>query len=500
MFRLSLAIAVLGSVSVANAEPIPAKIQPGQTAVYTVNGHKYALHMPAVSALAPPPAGATVDTHVIFMNRCKSGCRLNTGSPNSIAGTTDLINRSVTVPAFAPGNGANADVEWAKVMTCMKNTFSRFNVTITDVDPGSAPHLEIVTSGTSAQIMGQDGILGVADYACSGVGQGCSTFHSNTLVFDFANDPAYYQPMYKLYGASDICATAAQEIAHTWALDHVTDPTDPLTYAPSDTIRQFKDAQKCGSDCNQGQSPLGLTCSGSNDMTSTHTCMLGTATQDEVKEITQLFGAAPADTTAPTVSITSPASNASVMPGFTATATAMDNTGIANVELALDGASLGVVNFDPFTWTAPSSLTKGPHTLVATATDFWGNKTTATQVVAYGKVCSHDGDCDSGQVCDDGVCVAGPTVAGGLGSVCTQNSDCESMSCGSDGTAMYCVTACDPNASGCPGGFTCLQSGAAGVCWPGDNGGGGCSTSGSTNTPLFLFGLGALFFARRRRG
>ncbi|MFT3697189.1 MAG: Ig-like domain-containing protein [Kofleriaceae bacterium] len=497
MFRHSLILAFVGTTGLAAAEGVPTFIPPGTTAHYTVNGHTYGLHMPLTQPTGGATPAATVDTHVIFMNRCSGGCTMHNGSPNSLTDTTDLGAGNVS--EFSWG-----DDEWQKVMSCMKNTFSHYNVTITDVDPGNSPHLEIITAGTSAEVGEQNGVLGVADYACSGVGQGCSTFHSNAIVYDFANESAYYahssNPDYQLYGASDICATAAQEIAHTWALDHVVDPTDPLTYASSAVIRQFKDAQKCGSDCQSGRSPLGLACTGATDLTSSHKCIQGGNTQDEATEITGLFGAATPDTTAPTVSITAPAANGSVMPGFAVTATADDDRGIDHVDLTLDGTSLGPLNFAPFKWTAPMTLTKGPHQLVATATDFFGNTKTANVTVAYGKTCAADGDCDSGQVCDDGVCVAGPSQAGGLGATCTGNSDCESMECGSDGTSMFCVTSCDPTNSGCPSNFQCLQSGSTGVCWPGESGGGGgCSTSGNANAPLFLLGFGALFLVRRRR-
>src|SRR5206468_3434769 len=47
------------------------------------------------------------------------------------------------------------------------------------------------------------------------------------------------------------------------------------------------------------------------------------------------------DATAPTVSITSPASGATVSGTFTVTANASDNVGVAGVQFLLDGANLG---------------------------------------------------------------------------------------------------------------------------------------------------------------
>ena len=497
---LFVLLGLAGTVSLAAAEGLPAKLTPGSNVVYTVRGHKYALHIqtPTERAAAEPVLGPAANTHVIFMNPCTNNCTVGSGTTNSLTDKSDIGHGTLT--AFSKGA-----TEWASVMSCMRNTFARFNVTITDQDPGSTPHLEIMVAGTGSQVGMQSGVLGVADYACSGVGQGCSTFQSNALVFDFANDPAYYESQYGLYGANDICATAAQEIAHTWALDHVVDNTDPLTYNSYNGIRQYKDNQKCGSDCQSGQSPLGLTCTGANDQQSTHTCMMGQATQNEVQLITSLFGSAAPDTTPPTVSFTSPAQNASVMPSFAITANAADDQAIASVDVTLDGTSLGPVTTAPFMWTAPATLPQGPHHLVATAKDLAGNMATASLDVTYGSVCQHDSDCTgANEVCNAGVCVAGPGAQGGLGSPCTGNSDCASGSCGDDGAGnKYCVSGCNPMASTCPGGFSCVAtSGDQGVCWPGaDNGGGsgGCNTSGNQTAPLFLLGLGAMFLIRRRR-
>ena len=432
------------------------------------------------------------------MNPCTNGCTVSNGNTNNQTDWSDIGQGQLS--AFSKGA-----TEWAKVMSCMRNTFSRFNVTITDVDPGTAPHLEIMVAGTGSQLGMQQGILGVADYACQGVGQGCSTFQANALVFDFANDPLYYNAQAKLYGANDICATAAQEIAHSWALDHVVDATDPLSYNSYDGIRQFKDSQHCGSDCQNGQSPLNLTCSGSDDTTSTHTCMAGGATQNEVQVITSLFGLSAPDTTPPTVAFTAPTANASVMPGFAITATATDDQAIATVGLTLDGTSLGIITTSPFKWTAPTTLVQGAHHLVATAKDLAGNTTTASLDVAYGTVCTQDSDCTgANQVCDNKVCVAGPGAQGGLGSTCVNNSDCASDSCGDDGAGnKYCVSSCNPTNNTCPSGFGCLETtGTSGVCWPGADsggGGGGCSTTGTAGAPLFLLGLGAMFLVRRRK-
>ena len=78
-----------------------------------------------------------------------------------------------------------------------------------------------------------------------------------------------------------------------------------------------------------------------------------------------------------------------------------------------------------------------------------------------------------------------------------------SSQCGSDAAGnSYCVESCDVAANACPSGFDCLDTGAgAGVCWPGGEDDGGCSTGTDSSGGAFvmLLGLSALFVTRKRR-
>ena len=93
-------------------------------------------------------------------------------------------------------------------------------------------------------------------------------------------------------------------------------------------------------------------------------------------------GVAQADTTAPTVSITAPATGATVQGVVSVTANASDDVGVQSVQFKLDGANLGAADT-----TAPYSsswdtrgVANGSHTLTAVAADAAGNQKTATDV------------------------------------------------------------------------------------------------------------------------
>jgi hypothetical protein len=81
------------------------------------------------------------------------------------------------------------------------------------------------------------------------------------------------------------------------------------------------------------------------------------------------------DTTAPTVSITSPAASASLAGTVSVTANASDNVAVASVQFLLDGANLGAPDITaPYaiSWDT-TTVVNGAHTLSARATDTSGN-------------------------------------------------------------------------------------------------------------------------------
>jgi fibronectin type 3 domain-containing protein len=92
--------------------------------------------------------------------------------------------------------------------------------------------------------------------------------------------------------------------------------------------------------------------------------------------------AAAADTTPPTVSITTPAAGATVGATVTVSANASDNGSVAGVQFKVDGANVGAedttspysIGWDSF------SVANGTHSLTAVARDGAGNATTSTAV------------------------------------------------------------------------------------------------------------------------
>lgn len=89
----------------------------------------------------------------------------------------------------------------------------------------------------------------------------------------------------------------------------------------------------------------------------------------------------PGDTTPPTVAITSPANDSTLSGSTTVTAMAADNLGVANVAFFVDGTAIGTTSAAPYTATVnAATLSAGPHSLTALATDTTGNQTMSSAV------------------------------------------------------------------------------------------------------------------------
>lgn len=89
------------------------------------------------------------------------------------------------------------------------------------------------------------------------------------------------------------------------------------------------------------------------------------------------------DATAPTVSITSPASGATVSGTVNVTVNATDNVAVTSVTYSVDGVSLATSSTAPFStsWNV-TNLADGVHTLTARAYDAAGNNTAASVSVS----------------------------------------------------------------------------------------------------------------------
>jgi Big-like domain-containing protein len=390
---------------------------------------------------------------VLFLNR-GGGQYQGSWWDDSTTNQSSILNFTVDMPAYPYG-----DRSWNQLLGCMRDAYSPFNVEVTDVDPGDAPHVEVVVSGHPTDIGQQDGVGGIAPMACDVIDNAVAYAFPET----YGDDP------------SGICEAAAQESAHAFGLDHEMQCDDFMTYLWCGT-KSFRDVD---APCGEFRE---------------RTCSCGGSTQNSYQYLMSVLGPAdevPPDEEPPTVSITSPADGAEVDSTFRIDVDAADNVALSIVELYVDGdrtASLGV---PPWRFVAPPDLGSGDHEIEVRATDT-SNLTASDHITV-----TLPGGTDPGQGEDP----QGQTSLGRLGDDCDGPAMCDSNACvASDG---YCTERCTDS---CADGFTCTDTPEGQYCLRSakkDERSRGCAVGGpltpGDGIPI-LVGLTLLGLVHRRRG
>jgi MYXO-CTERM domain-containing protein len=209
----------------------------------------------------------------------------------------------------------------------------------------------------------------------------------------------------------------------------------------------------------------------------------------------------------PTVSVTSPAQNATVAASLKVVVNATDDRGVTKVELKIDGTVAASKNAKPYEF--PIVLQPGTHTLTAVAHDAASNKAEAKVTVTVPG--------GAAPAPDSGAPAPGPTPGGTgvFGSTCQTADDCDSKLCVFDSAfnSHYCTEPCSADGT-CPYvNAECLQgANGAQLCalqtgGPKNPQGSGTTASGcavgaagrSGLAGLALILLGLLVLVRRHR-
>ncbi|MBA2539001.1 MAG: Ig-like domain-containing protein [Deltaproteobacteria bacterium] len=434
--RALVLVAALGTF--ADARPAP--------------GRRLAIDTP-VEAFLPQFRAAI--SRVIYLERCEGGCRVNGGSVNDAKTLTSTIpspgNYNITEFENAGGqSGAQADAEWAQIVTCMKEVYSPFDVEVTDVKPSSGSYHLAIIAGNPQEIRLEANVLGVAPLASN-----CAAF-DNVISFSFSS--AHRQSETAAH-VQNVCWTAAQESAHAFGLDHEFEfvdgrsaCSDPMTYRMDCGGQKFfrNVAARCGEeelrDCR---------CS---NVQSSH------------RNLVALFGAGTSLTGAPTVTMT-PATGGGPLPA-NVIATAFAKRGVAKLELFLNGFPMTTVPGAPFGANGqleasyglvpPATMPDSIYDVFVRATDDLGTFTdTPTITVTKNAPCTSADACLAEQKCEAGKCSWDPPV-GELGDTCGFDQFCKGLLCRGTADLQICTQTCsveDPLS--CPQDMSCNN----GVCF-----------------------------------
>ena len=172
--------------------------------------------LPGSPALAPGRA----QSRIIYLNR--DGAILWPGVNDSARDVSSIVAEPVAITGW----GVDDDL-WYETAACVAELFARFDVVVTDEDPGDAPHLEAIFGGHPGDVGLPDDVAGVSPFTTD-----CAVVE-RSIVFAFTDvlpdDPR------------TVCEVMAQEIAHSYGLDHEMLPADPMTYLDYPGERAFRD-------------------------------------------------------------------------------------------------------------------------------------------------------------------------------------------------------------------------------------------------------------------
>lgn len=403
---------------------------------------------------------------ILYLERCKGGCIIHQGANDARTNTSKIPKiaeaRVGEFANLANQTGARADAEWNQIVACVKEVYSPYAVTVTDVKPPStSSYHAAVVAGKPGDVGFANDILGVAPLASD-----CSAI-DNVMSFTFANQhPAVGRVL-------NVCWTAAQESAHAFGLDHEyafsnnrSACTDPMTYRNDCGGQKFfrNEPATCGE-------------------TAARDCACG-GKQNSHQKLLAVFGAGTPTTKPPTITLMAPR-NGGMLGTDPVTATAGAQRGVARVEAWFNGfpwAAVPGAKFllngqpDPFTYeiAIPAALPDSIVDVKAVAYDDLGAATSsATVTVTKGSPCTTDERCATGQHCDAGRC-QWPDPVGELGDACEYPQFCTSLRCDGTPGAQTCSLDCVVGASACPDGYACFARTTGsddGACLPDDRAG-----------------------------
>lgn len=467
--------------------------------------------------LLPATAGAAGEvSSLLYLNRCSGTCTI-------VGGTDDARAMASSLPCaggascagggcFCSGGSAGtytieefenylgetgtaADEEWAELVQCVREVYSPYNITITDVRPDpSTPHTMGIVAGIPENI-GYDSrfVGGIATN-----GNGCQP-KDNVISFSFANTWKAGSQRGRVLA---LCYVVAQETAHAFGLEHAFEfsdgrsaCTDPMSYRTDCGGQRFfrNKPAKCG-----------------ENMPRSCACGL----QNSHQRLLSIFGPGTPITAPPTLTVNAPEDGATVGNGATVVATAAAQRGVERLELWLNGyrwLTVKGATFGPsgqpetsYPLTFPADVPDGVIDIVVKAYDDIDAETVAPAVtVTKGAPCTSADTCAKGQKCEEGRCFWDPP-AGQLGDPCEYNQFCISNNCISTTAGdQYCSQPCVVGVEdSCPMGFMCTgEAGQSGLCvFTPDSGGGCCDVGADGKAPallsLLVFGL---VLRRRRR-
>jgi hypothetical protein len=159
----------------------------------------------------------------------RDGATVRPGANDARARTSSIAKHEVTVPAWT-----TTDETWAETVACLERVYAPFDVTFTEEEP-EGEHIAAVFGGSPLMLGLPRSYAGISPFEAD-----CSIIESS-IVFTFTD---ILPP-----DAATACRVMAQEIGHSYGLDHELRAGDPMSTLPFDGERAFVDEDvACGED------------------------------------------------------------------------------------------------------------------------------------------------------------------------------------------------------------------------------------------------------------
>lgn len=316
-------------------------------------------------------SSTVAQSKVIYLNR--GGVTLDPGDNDSRTNKSTLAKQRTQIPAWT-----TSETTWQATVSCLRELFAPFDVTIVTTDPGpTVQHIEAVFGGMPQMLSMDNNVMGVAPFKSD------CTILENAMVFTFTGNIPNDARM--------ACEIQAQEIAHAYGLDHERLPTDPMTYMRYDGNRSFQNQL---AECGEGAARMcgvagSASCYGKQNSVQLLFARLGSK---------GVLG----DDTAPNVTITSPANGATVSQGFAIQVNATDNTRVTMASIFIDGVPSGSSSVAPWTVKAPANMVRGKRKVKVEVTDGRNTRSAEIEVVVDGNPEDPSDDLDGGCAASSG--------------------------------------------------------------------------------------------------
>lgn len=425
---------------------------------------------------------------IMYLNRCVGDCMLVAAAEDDArTGESTLLSLPGPhqISAFALG-----DVVWNDVVTCLKEVWSPYGLTMTETRPAPTEiYSEAIIAGRGGQFDQDESFAGFAplDQFCRPLSYAISTTFANQwLDYNLGNDTAV-----------DICRVASQEIAHTYGLDHIyqflegdSSCSDPMTYRFDCGGEKF--FRNRSAVCGEEQ---------------VRTCRCGPVQQSHSFLLDKLGAGTPTTTT--DLSLNSPLNDERIANGATIKTFGVSQRGIVEVTFRLNGYPWGSVPgapfgprgqpLSPYNYTLPADVPDGVIDIEVEAVDDIGLGSVAAVTVIKGAPCASADTCAVGQSCDAGRCIW-PEPIGNVGDDCSYAQFCIEPRCDTHDGESHCTRSCVAGLEGaCEPGLECVDDPAGAYCWPAVDGGGCCSTSRDLPWGALMLGGLVIFLVGRRR-